>query len=115
LPAAYLRLSTKAVNRILPHFIEGWDMDQDQPLTYDKAVQAAGYTHHSDRRRAELLFELPYYGEVLGQYTMPAGRSSVDAERVHGKIGNPTVHIGLNQLRKVVNTLIKIYGLPEQI
>lgn len=115
LPSDYLRLSTKAMSRILPHFIEDWDADQDQPLTYDKAVQAAGYAHHSDKRRAELLFELPYYGEVLGQYTMPAGRSSVEGERVHGKIGNPTVHIGLNQLRKVVNTLIELYGLPEQI
>ncbi len=115
LPSDYLRLSTKAMNNILPHFIDDWDSEQDQPLTYDKAVQAAGYAHHSDKRRAELLFELPYYGEVLGQYTMPAGRSSVEVERIHGKIGNPTVHIGLNQLRKVVNTLIRLYGLPEQI
>jgi CRISPR-associated endonuclease Csn1 len=115
LPSACLRLSTKAMNRILPHLIEGWDADQGQPLTYDKAVQAAGYKHHSDKRRAELLFELPYYGEVLGLYTMPAGKSSVESERVHGKIGNPTVHIGLNQLRKVVNALIKTYGLPTQI
>lgn len=115
LPTDYLRLSTKAISSVLPHLINDWDSEQNQPLTYDKAVQAAGYAHHSDKRRAELLFELPYYGEVLGQYTMPAAKSSVEGERVHGKIGNPTVHIGLNQLRKVVNTLIGLYGLPEQI
>lgn len=32
-----------------------------------------------------------------------------------GRITNPTVHIGLNQLRKVVNRLIKTYGKPTEI
>lgn len=114
LPADYFRLSTKAMNRILPHLVDGWDVNLDQPLTYDKAALAAGY-NHSDQRTGELLFKLPYYGEVLSQYTMPAGKSKVAVEREFGKIGNPTVHIGLNQLRKVVNTLIETYGLPEQI
>ena len=30
-----------------------------------------------------------------------------------GKIANPTVHIGLNQLRQIVNALIKRYGHPS--
>jgi CRISPR-associated endonuclease Csn1 len=37
-----------------------------------------------------------------------------DIERI-GRLTNPTVHIGLNQLRWVVNRLIKCYGPPEQI
>ncbi|MBX3103973.1 MAG: type II CRISPR RNA-guided endonuclease Cas9 [Cryobacterium sp.] len=115
LPSDYLKLSTKAINKILPHLIDDWDGTSDQPLTYDKAVVAAGYKHHSDKRREELLFQLPYYGEILGQYTMPASRSNVESEHTFGKIGNPTVHIGLNQVRVVVNALIAKYGLPEQI
>jgi len=38
-----------------------------------------------------------------------------DFERYWGKIGNPTVHIGLNQIRLLVNALIKIYGKPTRI
>ena len=33
----------------------------------------------------------------------------------YGRIPNPTVHIGLNQLRRVVNRLIEVYGKPEEI
>lgn len=114
LPGNYLRLSSLAISKIFPRLVEGWDDELDQPLTYDKAAAAAGY-HHSDKRRAVLLDELPYYGELLSQYTMPTPKSSVGGERDWGKIGNPTVHIGLNQVRKVVNALVKCYGLPEQI
>ncbi len=32
-----------------------------------------------------------------------------------GKIANPTVHIGLNELRKVVNALIRRYGHPSEV
>src|SRR5690606_17483528 len=35
-------------------------------------------------------------------------------ERI-GRVPNPTVHIGLNQLRKVVNALIDRYGPPVEI
>ena len=33
----------------------------------------------------------------------------------YGKLTNPTVHIGLNQLRRVLNRLIKAYGPPAEI
>ena len=32
-----------------------------------------------------------------------------------GRLMNPTVHIGLNQLRRVVNALIARFGAPDQI
>ena len=37
----------------------------------------------------------------------------IPAEPRH--IDNPTVHIGLNQVRIVVNALIRRYGLPSQV
>ena len=36
-------------------------------------------------------------------------------EKRYGKIANPTVHIGLNQVRLVVNALIKRYGHPSEV
>ena|GEM_PF-3072677 len=36
-------------------------------------------------------------------------------EKYFARIANPTVSISLNELRKVVNALIKKYGLPSVI
>lgn len=122
LPDGYYRLSTKAIRRILPH-LEGWDEEGNVALTYDRAVVAAGYRSHSDLHTGELYDLLPYYGEVLHRYTQDlANRDSVHVtatanadEREYGRIANPTVHVGLNQLRLVVNTLIKRYGPPTEV
>lgn len=115
LPDAFLRISQKAGQRILEQLINGWDVENDAPLTYDKAVVAAGYRSHSNQSTGEILEQLPYYGEILAQYTAPMPKSKVLEEARFGKIGNPTVHLGLNQVRKIVNAIIKRYGLPEQI
>jgi len=101
-------LGLKALARIVPA-LEG------SVITYDQAVQAAGYAHHSHFYTGELHMQLPYYGELLTGYTSPMPRSHVGTERLHGRIPNPTVHIGLNQLRLLTNALIKRYGHPEGI
>jgi CRISPR-associated endonuclease Csn1 len=36
-------------------------------------------------------------------------------EKYYGKINNPTVHIALNQLRKLVNEIIRVYGRPDEV
>ena len=120
LPDEYLRISQKAGRRILAQLIDGWDIDANAPLTYDKAVIAAGYRSHSvppnsKQATGEILESLPYYGEILAQYTAPMPKSKVPDEARFGKIGNPTVHLGLNQVRKIVNAIIKRYGMPDQI
>ena len=101
-------LSLKALGKIVPAL-------EASVITYDQAVLAAGYTHHSNFYTGELHRALPYYGELLGGYTSPMPRSKAETERLHGRIPNPTVHIGLNQLRLLVNALIKRYGHPEGI
>jgi CRISPR-associated endonuclease Csn1 len=61
---------------------------------------------------------LPYYGEVLTKAVMFADKSvgpDGPPEKFFGKIGNPTVHLALNQVRLIVNELIKLYGKPAQI
>lgn len=89
---------------------------KDEVIVYSEAVQKAGFAHHSDFRTGEVLNELPYYGAVLERHIMPGTADPADPEEMRiGRLTNPTVHIGLNQLRRIVNLLIKRYGPPEQV
>lgn len=104
----YGRVSIKAISKILPHM-------KNDVITYDKAAAVAGY-NHSDFYTGEWHKSLPYYGAVLSQYTgTPVTNSSNKDEATYGRIANPTVHIALNQIRKIVNAIIKKYGHPYQI
>src|SRR3546814_16092094 len=70
----------------------------------------------SDLRTGEILDKLPYYGELLAQDIPPGTPLASDPpEKRFGKITNPTVHIGLRQLEKLVNAIIAVHGRPEQI
>ncbi len=112
LPEGYGSLSAKALARILPEL-------RRDVVTYDKAVLAAGFDHHSNISPAatgEILSELPYYGEPLQRHVgFGTGNPQDTPEKRFGKIANPTVHIGLNQVRLVVNALIKRYGHPSEV
>jgi CRISPR-associated endonuclease Csn1 len=112
LPEGYGNLSIQALSRIVPAL-------RDDVITYDKAVLAAGFQHHSHIAAAatgEILQELPYYGEALQRHVgFGTGNTADPAERRYGRIANPTVHVGLNQVRTVVNTLIRRYGHPSEV
>ncbi|MCR4304857.1 MAG: type II CRISPR RNA-guided endonuclease Cas9 [Gallionella sp.] len=112
LPEGYGSLCALALARILPEL-------RRDVVTYDKAVQAAGFDHHSHispSATGEILLELPYYGEPLQRHVGFGSNDPKDSdEKRYGKIANPTVHIGLNQVRLVVNTLIKRYGHPSEV
>ena len=115
LPEGYGSLCAKALERILPELRR-----QVEPLvTYDKAVLAAGFEHHSNispSAAGEILAELPYYGIPLQRHVgFGTGIPEDREEKRYGKIANPTVHIGLNQVRLVVNALIKRYGHPSEV
>jgi CRISPR-associated endonuclease Csn1 len=112
LPEGYGSLCRKALARILPEL-------RRAVISYDKAVSAAGFDHHGQIGSAatgEILPELPYYGQALQRH-VGFGTNHPDDhdEKRYGRIANPTVHIGLNQLRKVVNALIKRYGHPSEV
>lgn len=140
LAEGYGSLSRDALERILPKLRE--PDEQGNPRTYDKAVQAAGFAHHSNlpsfdfeyaedevekigeliipstgEIRPRLVFkQLPYYGKVLQRHVgFGSGIPSDSDEKRYGKIANPTVHIGLNQVRVVVNALIRRYGHPIEV
>lgn len=108
LPEDFGSLSRKALLKIVPEL-------EREVITYDVAVQRAGYTHHSQLHTGEFFQRLPYYGEILRGYTAPAETAKNDDERKYGKVPNPTVHIGLNQLRQLVNAVIRRYGHPQEI
>ena len=85
-------------------------------IRYDEACLELG-VHHSHIQQGEILSELPYYGKVLSNSTLGAKPEVGEEypEIKYGKIGNPTVHIALNQLRKLVNCLIERFGHPSEI
>ena len=106
LPDGYGNLSEKALNKIVPHLREGKD--------YSEAKKAEGY--EDSTHDGEILDKLPYYGIPLERSVGFGKKDSnkSDAE-CYGRIANPTVHIGLNQLRQLVNALIRRYGHPEEV
>ena len=84
-----------------------------RPLTYDEAVEYIG-RHHSDLR-PERRASLPYYGEILARHVVSRPSAREGSQERIGRVPNPTVHIGLNQLRRIVNALIETYGPPREI
>jgi len=108
LPELYGRLGPTATARIL-------DELKQEVITYDVAVRRAGW-HHSDDRTGEILPQLPYYGELLTRDIPPGSQLPSDPpEKRWGRITNPTVHIGLRQVEKLVNAIIKLHGRPDHI
>jgi CRISPR-associated endonuclease Csn1 len=134
LAEGYGSLSAKALETILPAL-------RAEVITYDKAVLAAGFDHHSllqvgdevagltfatglervnqqtgEIKSVHAFHQLPYYGQYLQRHVgFGTGKPEDAAEKRYGKIANPTVHIGLNQVRTVVNALIKRYGHPSEV
>jgi len=112
LPEGYGSLSRAALARIVPELRRG-------VVVYSDAIKAAGFQHHSNispSASGEILPELPYYGQPLQRHVgFGSGVESDSDEKRYGRIANPTVHIGLNQVRLVVNALIGRYGHPSEV
>ncbi|MDD2230165.1 MAG: type II CRISPR RNA-guided endonuclease Cas9 [Candidatus Cloacimonetes bacterium] len=110
LPSDYCHLSIMAMQKILPFM--------RQRIIYSKACELASL-NHSGEFNGEVFTDgnLPYYGELLKRETIELNRQTGDTEADDsGKINNPTVHIALNQLRKVVNEICKRYKkAPQEI
>lgn len=117
LPSRTMSVSRKFMEDIIPVMMETGEK-------YDKAIkhlrnEYGQPLHHSVIEDGVLSEDglLPYYGEALSGSMMGAHPEANDdnPEYKYGKIGNPTVHMVLNQLRRVVNALIEEYGPPEEI
>ena len=110
LPDGYLHIGERAVRQILPHL-------RENVMTYSDACKLAGL-HHSDKRDGKLFDRLPY-DNMIEEMKRHLGHGTGDPDdprdKRYGRIANPTVHIGLNQLHRVVNALIDKYGRPDEV
>jgi CRISPR-associated endonuclease Csn1 len=108
LPAGYGRLGGKALEKIVP-------IMATRVVKYHEAAKEAGYDH-ARQPDGEVFDSLSYYGEAL-EHAVGFGTGDPDdpPERRFGRIPNPTVHIALNELRKVTNALAKKYGAPQDV
>lgn len=112
----YSRLGATANGAILDALMHETDA-AGFVVTYAEAVRRCGW-HHSDERDGEILDSLPYYARLLQRHVVPGTMDPDDGEdeaKYWGRVTNPTVHIGLNQLRRLVNLLIGRHGRPDQI
>lgn len=108
LPDSHCRLGLRAIRKILPHMEAG--------MNYPDAAKAAGYDHALlPDGELSLNGRLPYYGEWLQNDVLGSGDDRDANDQRWGRFPNPTVHIGLGQIRRVVNTLIKEIGPPAEI
>ncbi|HLO76380.1 MAG TPA: type II CRISPR RNA-guided endonuclease Cas9 [Magnetospirillum sp.] len=109
LPDGYGRFGLTATQRLIEAL-------QAEVIVYSEAVARAGLGHHSDLRTGEIHAELPYYGVAIERHILPGTADPNDQDETRiGRLTNPTVHIGLNQLRRVVNRLIARFGLPAEV
>lgn len=109
LPTGYGRLGRTALTQIL-------DVLEKDVIPYSEAVARTELGSHSQLLTGEIWGRLPYYGVVLQRHVGTGTGDPADKqEKRLGRISNPTVHIALNQVRRVVNEIIKLYGHPEQV
>lgn len=110
LPDGHGALGRTASRRILKSLMDG-------VLTYSAAVEASGFDLHSQfGDGGDVKRRLPYYGKLLErQVAFGSGDPDDPEEKRFGKVANPTVHVALNQLRRVYNAIVARYGAPSEI
>lgn len=107
LPEGYGSLSSKALQKLIVFLEKG--------MTYYDACDKAGYHEVQEKKQRD---RLPYYGEILYKKLLGgtfAAEDKDNPEIYYGRINNPTVHIALNQVRRLVNEIIEKYGKPSEI
>ena len=89
----YGSLSAKAIRKILPHMMKGYE--------YSEACKMAGYNHSVRSMTKEELANKEY-------------KFRLDEIR-RNSLRNPVVEKILNQMVNVINEIIKTYGKPDEI
>jgi CRISPR-associated endonuclease Csn1 len=104
-PKGYARFGHRALQELVEILTE-------QGISTTEAIMELRGKRGDNSVRRE---HLPYYGEILQESMIPSPKRGDADTKQYGKINNPTVHIGLNQIRKLVNELIDTYGAPDEI
>ncbi|AQS41335.1 MAG: CRISPR-associated protein Cas9 [Candidatus Tokpelaia hoelldobleri] len=109
LPDGYGRLGQTAMAAMLEKL-------KEDVIPEAEAARRCGYNHTLYDREHEGHDELPKYQEILEQHILPGTGNPDDSYDIEkGRITNPTVHIGLNQLRRLVNRLLHKHGKPAKM
>jgi CRISPR-associated endonuclease Csn1 len=106
LPEDYHAYGETVIRCVLPYLMRGIDERH--------ALEQAGFAEQAVPSRERL----PFYGEILRGQCQPIGRKTPNvalAEAAWGRIPNPTVHIALNQLRRLINAMLDVWGVPDRI
>ena len=93
LPLDYGNLSAKAIRKVLPHMMNGYE--------YSEACNKAGYKHSARSLTKEELTKKEY-------------KSHLDTIK-RNSLRNPVVEKILNQMINVVNEIVVTYGKPDEI
>ncbi len=126
LPKDRTALGITATTKILEKLKEGITATKEHgeqwlPLSSRKAQDLCGYEAEEEQRRrlANTYDILPYYGQILRHDVAPVhpwhSKQAAKDEATYGRFPNPVVHVVLNQLRKVINEIIELYGKPQRI
>ena len=123
LPKDRTNLGITATKAILEGFETAKEATDHRNITDSLAKTDERFKSVEDKLKLiGTLNELPYYGVILQTDTQPIAswmkernQSLNPDEFKFGKIANPAVHMMLNQLRLVVNDIIRIYGKPSKI
>ena len=103
LPTGHGKYSKKVIQKIVP-FLENGFVESE-------AINFSGLRDQGCRYRAKLVDKLSRYQEALGHCLELRNFDSEDGSRV----SNPKIHIAFNQLRLLINDIIRTYGKPFQI
>ena len=116
LPDGTANLSRKAAKLLFEKMRSERCMHPDAVQKIGEEKQVEGFVDPLSQLRDQdsLLPSLPYYGRVLGAHVIPGKDKEKDDDmKQYGGVSNPTVHVSLNQIRRVVNELIERYGHPR--
>lgn len=120
LPEGFGRLGETALAALLDEMIHGRDENGHVLTEAAAAIKVYGRTNSQGDPNRKAVDLLPKYQEVLERHIPPgtggeARPEDPEWDEVMGRITNPTVHIALNQLRRVVNAVIRKHGRPDRI
>lgn len=116
MPEGFGRLGETAITSLLDAMENEVD-DHGYVITEAAAaIRVYGRTNSEDDPDRKGIDELPKYQDILARHIPPGtGEPDDPYDERMGRITNPTVHIALNQLRRVVNALIRKHGKPDSI
>lgn len=115
-PEGHIRLGLTAARGVVAALKAGHPETGEVVRYHDALKLAFPHLHHSDLRTGEVFDRLPDYRTFLDRHTIGGtGDPANSDDKRLGRVPNPTVHIGLNQLRRVMNALIDRHGPPEEV